>query len=72
MSSVTSTSAGHPMRERERGLETTEGAEREVVCVCLREKGGCLNHVTCLPFHLTAAPLGYSLFTVPSSLLRVL
>lgn len=32
----------------------------------LEGERGCLNHVTCLPFHLTAAPLGNSLFTLLS------
>ena len=38
----------------------------------LEGERGCLNHITCLPFHLTAAPLGNSLFTLASSLLHVL
>lgn len=75
MSSVTSTSAGHPMREMQRGLETAAGVKQQRVrgspCV-LEGEMGRLNHVTCTPFHLTAAPLGHSLFTLPSSLLRVL
>ena len=44
MSSVTSTSAGHPMRESERGLESMEGVKperaRASLCVCLMEKDG--------------------------------
>lgn len=49
-------------KERERGLETTE-QKKGTLCVHEGERG-CLNYVTCLLFHSTAAPLGYSLFTL--------
>lgn len=52
------------------GSETAK-SERQPPCAWEREMGR-LNHATCTPLHLTAAPLGHSLFTLPSSLLRVL
>lgn len=69
MSSVTSTSAGHPTRERQRirnNRGSVGGKSKGCLCVCEGDEGerGCLNRVTCLPFYLTATPLGYSLFTL--------
>lgn len=49
----------------ERGLEATEEVLQERGTLCAHEgEKGCLNYFTCLLFHSTAAPLGYSLFTL--------
>lgn len=68
MSSVTSTSAGHLTRERNRDGERIRN-NKDVVHTHWRVhegERGRLNHVTHLLLHSTVAPLGFTLFTLLS------